>query len=232
MYRFHEDERVRIEKLPNRKYSPPCVIWNASFHAWSGFRPEPPYGPAFFQGGQRTRRRRWKGCARGRRWEHYHEWMGKGVLQCSFLWSRVLGKLVVLGSFHLLKSRISLNHILRISYNTTCSLASSRQWKWFKTSSHKENATLQGCWKSLMAYYNYYNYIYIYIIYRYHMMHFLARQPFCDHPKLDNPVFFPLRFNDQQSSKCRWFARMFQKLKRHSPNHQQLPLKGLSLMRN
>ena len=28
------------------------------------------------------------------------EWMGKGVLQWSFLWSRVLGKLIVLGSFH------------------------------------------------------------------------------------------------------------------------------------
>ena len=118
------------------------------------FRQNPLTDPPFFQGGQRTRRRRWKGCARGRRWEHYHEWMGKGVLQCSFLRSRVLGKLVVLGSFHLLKSHISLNHIVRISYNTACSLASSRQWKWVKTSSRKENATSQGCWKSLMAYYN------------------------------------------------------------------------------
>lgn len=36
------------------------------------------------------------------------------VLQWSFLWSRVLGKLIVLGSFH--------PHLLRISY-TTCQAA-------------------------------------------------------------------------------------------------------------
>ena len=94
------------------------------------------------------------------------------VLQWSFLWSRVLGKLIVLGSFH--------PHLLRISY-MTCQAARVRKEEFDGI------PEITYC---------------IYITY--FMIHFLASEPSCDHPKLDNPLF-SLRFNDQ-SSKCRWIC--------------------------
>lgn len=117
------------------------------------------------------------------------------VLQCSFLWSRVLGKLIVLGSFH--------PHLLRISY-MTCQAARVRKEEFDGI------PEITYC---------------IYITY--FMIHFLASEPSCDHPKLDNPLF-SLRFNDQQSSKCRCSRNS----KDLPPNHEELPLESLSLMRN
>ena len=72
--------------------------------------------------------------------------------------------------------------------------------------------------------------IYIYITYL--MIHFLPSEPSCDHPKLDNPLF-SLRFNDQQSSKCRWICTNVPEIQKDLPQIQEdLPLESLSLMRN
>ena len=68
---------------------------------------------------------------------------------------------------------------------------------------------------------------YIYITY--FTIHFLGSEISCHHPKLDNPLF-SLRFNDQQSSKCRWICTNVPEIQKDLPQIMRTFL--WSLMRN